>query len=487
LKIKEEIGSKIGIANSYSEIGSLHGERKEFKQANENYLKSLEIRESVGDKSGVAFTCARLAEIAILMNDHPKALSFLERGSKIIQSVKSDPVMCTLYIGYATYYNATNNSNLAYEYSVKSYDLADKMNNIDYMRSAVGQKLIAAEKLGLYKEALNDHKLFLKLNDSIEDLNSIKKSLALEYMFKEEKTKIEAEKNQLELRADTERQKRITYSFAGIAIAFIVISLLVFRSSRQNRKANRILTVQKQEIEKVNEELAKADSIKNRLLSIISHDVRSPLNSLKGVLYLFNNNALTQEELKGVTTNVSDQVMHLNYFLDNLLRWTNNQMNEAEPLLKNLSVTSLIKDTTDLMLFSAMTKKLSVETGIAPDLFIYADEEMIKCVLRNLLSNAIKFCNEQDVIRVVAIQQGADVLITVEDTGTGIHPEDLPLLFAISHLSKKGTRDEVGTGLGLVLCKEFVEKNGGTISVSSEVHKGSKFSFTVPVGQAVHI
>ncbi len=481
LKIKQEIGSKMGIANSYSEIGSLHMDRNELKEATANFLKSLEIRSSVGDKSGVALACSRLAQIFIQTKDFPKALSFLERGLQISKQVKSDPVVCTLFIGYATYYNAINNPRLAYDDAIKAYAIADRMNNIEYMRSAVGQKLIAAEKLGKYKEALDDHKLFLKLNDSIEDLNSIKKSLALEYLFKEEKSKIEAEKKELELRADTERQKRITYTFAGVAFAFIAISLLVFRSNRQNKKANKVLVLQKQEIEKVNDDLAKADSIKNRLLSIISHDVRSPLNSLKGVLYLFNKNALSQEELKDATANVSDQVLHLNYFLDNLLRWSKSQMNEVEPDRQRLSVVSLVKDSVGLMSFSAKAKKLNVEVNVSEDLMIYADEEMIKCVLRNLLANAIKFCEENDSIRIFAQKAESFITISVEDTGIGIDPVQLPLLFGIAHLSTKGTHDEVGTGLGLVLCKEFVEKNGGAISVTSELSKGSRFSFTVPV------
>jgi signal transduction histidine kinase/uncharacterized protein HemY len=480
LKIKQEIGSKTGIANSYSEIGSVYMDRNQLKEATDNFLKSLEIRSAVGDRSGVALACSRLAQIFIQTRDFPKALSFLERGMKIGTQVKSNPVLCNLYIGYATYYNATGNHTLAYDYAIKAYAIADKMNSIDYMRSAVGQKLLAAEKLGNYKEALDDHKLFLRLNDSIENLNSIKKSLALEYLFKEEKSQIEAEKKELELRADTERQKRITYTFAGVAIAFIVISLLVFRSSRQNKKANNVLVLQKQEIEKVNDDLAKADTIKNRLLSIISHDVRGPLNSLKGVLYLFNNNAMSQEELKDATASVSDQVLHLNHFLDNLLRWSKSQMNEVEPDRQRLSVGAVVADSVALMSFSALAKKLDVQVKVPAELTMWADEEMIKCVLRNLLANAIKFCDEKDRIHITAEPIGSCIRIVVEDTGIGIAPEQLPLLFGISHLSTKGTHDEVGTGLGLVLCKEFVEKNGGEIAVSSEPGKGSVFSFTVP-------
>jgi two-component system, sensor histidine kinase and response regulator len=132
-------------------------------------------------------------------------------------------------------------------------------------------------------------------------------------------------------------------------------------------------------------------------------------------------------------------------------------------------------------MFNAQTKNITIETEIASGLMIYADEEMIKLVLRNLVANAIKFCRKNDSINIRASVENSMAKMEVKDTGMGIAEKDLPRLFGMMHLSTKGTRDEIGTGLGLALCKEFVEKNGGRISVKSQLGKGSVFEFTVPL------
>lgn len=482
LKIKKEIGNQMGIAHSYNEIGAVYLGMNQLSKAADNMNLALAIQEKINDRYGIASTCARLADISLVTRDYKKAFALLERGLKIAEDIKSDIQISGIHSRFAKYYNAINQPAKAYSYSQSAFELASKMDNIELMRNAVEQKAMAAEQLGKYKEALENHKLFVKYNDSIQDLNSLKKSLSMEFLFKDEKAKIEANNKELALRADTEKQKRISYTLIGVVSAMAIIALLAFRSYYLKRNANRILTRQKAEVETAHAELAKSDSIKNRLLSIISHDVRGPLNSLKGTLYLFNNNALSQTELKNVTQQLGDQVSQLSNFLENLLRWTRGQMSDIKPSPKNIDVTELVNETITLLSFQAQSKNIEVRTSVPDGTFIFADEEMMKTVLRNLTENAIKFCKVGDRLTIRAWMNDSIVSIAVEDTGQGISADQISKLFETNHLSTKGTQDELGTGLGLALCKEFVEKNHGHISVESVPGKGSVFQFSVPKG-----
>lgn len=229
-----------------------------------------------------------------------------------------------------------------------------------------------------------------------------------------------------------------------------------------------------------NEELEKLNNIKDKLISIISHDVRSPLNSFKGVLFLLKNNAIAQEELEQVVNKVGNQIEQISNFLDNLLRWAKNHLGNVEAHPKTILLKDLVNQCVDLFSFVAQSKKININIFIPDDLTIYADEEMMKIVLRNLISNALKFCSEDDDINIKAERGLTKVIVSVEDTGEGISQENIPLLFGVAHLSTKGTKDEIGTGLGLSLCKEFIEKNGGKIYVTSIAGKGSCFWFDIP-------
>ncbi len=229
-----------------------------------------------------------------------------------------------------------------------------------------------------------------------------------------------------------------------------------------------------------NQELEKLNTIKDRLISIISHDVRSPLNSFKGVLFLLKNDALAKEELEDVVNKVGNQIEQISNFLDNLLRWAKNHLGGVAAVPEILELNPLVSQCVDLLSFIAHSKQINVNVYIPNGLSIYADIEMMKIVIRNLISNALKFCSKDDDINIRAEQSGNEVIITVQDTGAGISAEHIPLLFGVAHLSTKGTKDEIGTGLGLTLCKEFVEKNGGKIYVTSIEGKGSSFTFEMP-------
>jgi signal transduction histidine kinase len=231
------------------------------------------------------------------------------------------------------------------------------------------------------------------------------------------------------------------------------------------------------------EALEAADALKNRLLSVVSHDVRSPLNTLKGMFYLFEQDSLSIDEIKNIIAQIGVRVGQVTDFLENLLYWARNQLIQTPIHPTKIQLNSLIKMTIDLLLPAAESKGIKILSNLDKVIVAHADEEMIKIVIRNLLSNAIKFCEENDSIEVLAQILPTDykVAVSVKDTGLGMSTENVKKLFGLQHLSTKGTSNEIGTGLGLLLCKQYIEMNGGSIGVDSKEGEGSHFWFTLPL------
>lgn len=233
------------------------------------------------------------------------------------------------------------------------------------------------------------------------------------------------------------------------------------------------LTIKGKELEDLNK-------LKDKLLSIVSHDFRSPLNSLRGTLSLFLKGALSKEELNMLTESLVDKLDNTYNLLENLLNWAKSQMQGMKVYAKKINLKAISEDCIDLLTPIADKKHVKITSHIKTSVVAFADNEMVKLVIRNLMSNAIKFTTTGNNIILEAIPDEDKVTISVADNGTGISNENQDKLFKLDNFSTIGTSNESGIGLGLLLCKDFVEKNGGEIWFESELEKGSTFYFTLP-------
>ncbi|MES2807379.1 MAG: histidine kinase N-terminal 7TM domain-containing protein [Bacteroidota bacterium] len=227
--------------------------------------------------------------------------------------------------------------------------------------------------------------------------------------------------------------------------------------------------------------LKELNQLKDRLFSIISHDLRSPLLSLMDILSMANDGMVSDEEFRGFLPTLSKNIGYTSGLVENLLQWSKSQL---EGTVLN-SVHFDIKDNVAYIVNSfgqaAADKGISLQNKIVLPTMVYADMDMIQAVLRNLVSNAIKFCSNGDKIAISADVKRNTVTIWIADTGVGIPAENIDKLFGTNNFTTRGTTNEQGTGLGLLLCKDFVEKNGGTIGVESRQGEGSRFYFTLPL------
>ncbi|MFZ5971589.1 MAG: 7TM diverse intracellular signaling domain-containing protein [Bacteroidota bacterium] len=226
--------------------------------------------------------------------------------------------------------------------------------------------------------------------------------------------------------------------------------------------------------------LEESNAVKDKLFSILSHDLKGPLNSLKGALGIWQMGALKPEELEKLTQSIGLQLQHTNEFLDNLLQWAKTQMKGEVVNPEPIHLHELLKMSTELLQPDFHKKNIAIQANVPASYQVYADPSMVHTVIRNLMSNALKFSQPGGVVEVRAYQKPEGIAMEVKDSGIGIPGPYLQKIFTLQGVTTTGTREEKGTGLGLVLCKDFVERNGGKIEVQSEEGKGTIFTFTLP-------
>ncbi len=243
------------------------------------------------------------------------------------------------------------------------------------------------------------------------------------------------------------------------------------------------LEVQKIELEHKNTQLEEVNASKDTFFSIIAHDLKNPFTSLLGYaeLILDNFEEYRPEEIKADVQHLQYSAKHLYALLDNLLTWARIQRGAMPYQPAPIDLSELIQNTVYVFAAKAKQKSIKLNITVKAPCMAYADYNMIDTVIRNLVSNALKFTPSGGTITIAAAPESQRQLVTVTDTGVGIQEQNLTRLFRIDeHYTKPGTQGEEGTGLGLILCKELIEKNNGSLQVESTVGTGTTFSFTLP-------
>jgi len=235
-------------------------------------------------------------------------------------------------------------------------------------------------------------------------------------------------------------------------------------------------------LNKINEELKTLNETKEKFFSIIAHDLRNPFQALLSSSKLLSTEIekLSKEEIIFFSKGLHSKLVNLYHLLENLLNWSMMQRNLFKYKPVNLNCYDLVNEIIELSNEVALKKNISISNNVDTGTLVHADVDMLRSVVQNLIANAIKFNQADGRIIVSSIEKGGFVEVSVQDTGIGIAPEKTSGLFNFNSIfTKDGTAGEKGTGLGLPLCREFVESNGGKIWVESELGKGSKFTFTL--------
>ena len=269
-----------------------------------------------------------------------------------------------------------------------------------------------------------------------------------------------------------------------------ILVLFISWSFRRLKGLKNELALRNQSLEKANielfeteKELQSLNQTKDKFFSIIAHDLINPFQPILGLseLLVTDLDRLSEEDIKKYASLIKDSAMRLFNLLSNLLKWTQAQTGRLSYDPENISLFELVNEILSFYKENARLKSIHLMNHIDKDILVYADRELVSAIIRNLVSNAIKFTNMNGYVKIDAIERTDFVEVSVEDNGTGIDSVRLEKIFSLeSAISTRGTQNEEGTGLGLILCKEFVERNGGKIHVTSRKGKGTVFYFTLP-------
>jgi two-component system sensor histidine kinase/response regulator len=542
LKIYEELHDMAGIGASYSNIGLIYRDENALDDALTYFKKSLDVYSKLKNKPEnmwrgyvnmgmtyelqhkdtialkryllalkqtellkanqnifVSNTLYHLANIYFNKKDYETAKTYLTEAVAELGDNQEAYPASEIYILLSKVYIVEKQYPKALQIAQKGLALVKKENYIIQLAENYLQVAKSYAALKDYSNAYSYQVAYIKIKDSLNNSANIQKIEKLRYSYQLEKKEIvnqELIKDKKLKETIIQRQYAIG-AVIGIGLfSLVLISVFYYRNFQSKKKDNELLNLQQQEILEQNQEilaqneeissqkehLTEINNTKNKLFSIIAHDMRSPVFTLQEALTVVNNKLLTREEFDELSEELLSNVTNTSAMLDNILYWARSQM---EGITINKTVFN-IQDTvaTNLLNFNkqATDKGIKLINNFKQDIEVLADRSAIDLVVRNLISNAIKFCKQGDEISVTPLIKGNFLQLSIADTGQGIGEKIQKKLFDTTEFySTYGTANEKGTGLGLNLCHEFIILHGGAIWVDSELGKGSTFTFTVPL------
>ncbi|SKC81621.1 sensor histidine kinase [Ohtaekwangia koreensis] len=290
------------------------------------------------------------------------------------------------------------------------------------------------------------------------------------------------------------------YMVYSLVLALTMYWLTVLRTKRVNMQKrilehkvhektkelvamNEEILLQSEALEQQAEILKASNYTKDKLFSIISHDLRGPIRQFGEVFNMIERGYISAEEFQyKLMPDLKERANYVSTLTDNLLQWAKGQMGGIQVNKSELNVADIIHENSSLLSPQALKKSITLKAEITEGLQnVYADQDMIKLIVRNLVSNAIKFTPEFGVVEVSTKTDHDSIFISVQDNGTGLSPEDINKIVEKEYFTKYGTSGEKGSGLGLMLCREFIEKNGGVLTIESQPGIGSTFTFHLPI------
>jgi signal transduction histidine kinase len=334
-------------------------------------------------------------------------------------------------------------------------------------------------------QAYHFQSLYLELHDSLYDQRNSEQIALMQIRFDTElkQAEIELLTKDAALKAEDIKRKQVwIYFYVGCLSLLLILAFVLYSNNRYNNRAKLALQEKNNEIEEHTHQLRNLNSTKDKLFSIISHDLRSPVASLKALMEIVSTTGLSQKEFVEISKVLKRNIDSVYEDLDNLLVWAQTQLKGISANPEEIDLRKLAEEKIALFEDAAAGKKIAMVNDVPPGTIVLADRNHLNLVMRNLIANAIKFNRSHGTITLSAKEYENKCQISVADSGIGISHQDIARLFnAETHFTTPGTHKERGVGIGLLLTKEFIEKNHGSIWVDSEVGKGATFIFTLKI------
>ncbi len=469
LVLSKELGETTNVAWIQNNIGAVYWDLKKYHKALDYFFFSLKLMKETGSEKGHAFLLSNIACVYSDMGKYAEALRYDLQALEISEKLgnKMDIAFALSNVGRS--YGNLKGYRKGLDYLDKSLKMASRMGIKELMGIIFNQYTQIHKARGDYKKALHYHEKYKEAEDDIFDKDKNRRIAHLQVIYGVEKKQKENQllkKNnriqrlELEHRGlELDRQKMLGYFLILVTFLIALIAVITFNRYRIRKKAQHVLMVSEQKLKRMND-------AKDRLFAIIAHDLGNPLSSLllsSGHLHR-HLSRLSEQDLEDFIQDIYQQTQGLSDLLENLLQWAMVQTGKIEHNPETVDMRLLTEETVNQIKYTAQKKKIRVVSNVLDNTIAWADKYMMKAVIRNLLSNAVKYTHPDGEIVISSTDSGNWVEISVSDNGVGVAPEVMERLFQDEiHKSTQGTENEKGTGLGLTLCKEFIENNGGKI------------------------
>lgn len=504
LALRKQLGDQRELCKAYNNLGNLYLAIRDTAQAIDSYAKGKEIAEKSADSTAGIYLGLNLSRLFATQKQYEKARPILLRILKlsreqnmIIGSVSALNLLSFIEQSCQNHEESFRLAQEAVRISrghdyipglIDSYDILgeyykqkkDYRQSLDHYLEAlkiVDEHDFKEKKYGLLlnlsgiyeimqmpEKALSHYKAYAALKDSIYNQDNDQQLAFIQY--KHELESKEKEKLFLEEKYEKQQQQQAFTFLLVVLLLFIIVMLgiLIYK----HKLARKYLL-------ELNEQ-------KDRMFSLISHDLRGPIGNIRNIFEVIGKEDLPPEEIKAILAESKEVIDHSYQVLENLLYWVRSQTGRMHVHPEEVTMAPLVSQC--LKLFSPMIrqKKIQVDNKISNDHQVYSDKEMIEAVIRNLISNAVKFSFPNGQVSIDSMEEGNQLILTVSDSGTGMNKETISMIMKNKLTSsKKGTFNEKGTGIGLRICHDFILRNKGKLSIESEVGKGSRFSVRLPV------
>lgn len=488
------------VAGIYNNIGNVYLDLREFRKAFANYNTALESARLKADTFRMAEVYNNLGNAWRMAGDNNLALVNFTTSANLYRSIGHRYGYSLAQRKTGDIYLEMNRLVDAYQPLEQAFKAGEKENDFELMRLAAHSLSDYYSAVGNTAKALHFFRKYADFTDSVTlaKTNRLLTETQVNYELGKLENQLKAARDEVEilesrsaLREAQIRRERLIRWFvlAFSALVCAALSVIIYYY-RRHRKTNVVLSEKLVIIEGFNQRLnASEKELKNLLatrdkfFSIIAHDLRNPISGLMmaSESLVKRGNEYNEEEKQAYHQAMLDSSKNLFALLENLLQWSRAQTGRLAFNPKMTELFPLVSATCEVLKIQATEKEITLVNQVPPGFMITADADMITTIIRNLIGNAIKFTHSGGQVTISVTDNDQQTLLTVADTGTGMTPEQVSKLFRIdSGFSMPGTHNETGTGLGLILCREFAERHGGNISVDSSPGSGSTFKITLP-------
>lgn len=480
LKDQLEVGGRTTLQIN---LAYCHYGLNDFENAKNvlNHFLSLPLNEV--DERGYGFAYFKQGEIFKQEGNSRAAISSFKSALQVFEKFKTEPNKIEVYNGLAEVYFSQGDFTTALINVNKGLAIASKKGILLYEKLLLNTRYKILKSQGKYEEAIDAFERLKVVSDSLVETQQSAEMgrITAQYEFNQQRNELRLQQQQAELDSQEKlNRQQLTIQVSVIAILAIIILLAVlYRSYSLKIRSFKMLTEKNKEIKNQRDQLRASNKVKNKLFSIIGHDLRSPISSLNGLLNLVKNKIANKEDLENILPKLIDNFDKTSTLLNNLLSWTTSQMEGYTLEFTDFNIKTVLERVIENARLQLEDKSIDI-TFEGDSTIVHGEENMLEIICHNLLSNAIKFCEENDLIE-VKITQADKVRVSIKDSGIGMSEERIKTILNDNNFSStQGTHKEIGSGLGLTICKDFLQKNNSELHIESKPKEGSVFYFYLP-------